>query len=99
LGNIHEKNIVHRDLRLENIFIDNEGIIKIGGFGLAIKIINDEKPLKEKVGSPDYMSPEMINPSRSSKVGYGQETDIWSAGIVLYAMIYGRMPFSTKNEN
>ena len=50
IGYFHQKNIVHRDIRLENIYLDNEGFVKIGGFGLALQIQKDEKPLKEQVG-------------------------------------------------
>jgi serine/threonine protein kinase len=96
---LHEHHILHRDIKLQNIFIDNEGIIKIGGFGLAIKLEQGGKPQKERVGTPVYMAPEILQSVKSSRVGYGLEVDIWAAGVVLYSMIYGRIPFSTKSES
>lgn len=83
---------MHRDIKLENILIDNEGIIKIADFGVSAEFDpKDPKKLRGKAGTVAYMSPEMINSSSKNK--YSFSTDIWSAGVILYVMIHGHLPF------
>ena len=89
---IHKLNIVHRDLKPENLLIDHQNCIKIVDFGLS----NTYKPgqeLKTACGSPCYAAPEMI----AGKAYKGLKVDIWSAGVILFAMICGYLPFEDPN--
>ena len=95
---IHKKKICHRDLKPENILLTNNNeIIKIIDFGLANIYKNKKNELLEtSCGSPCYAAPEMI----LGKKYYGIDVDIWSSGIVLFAMVSGFLPFEDDdNEN
>ncbi|EAR96316.2 Serine/Threonine kinase domain protein (macronuclear) [Tetrahymena thermophila SB210] len=90
---LHDKDIVHRDLKLNNVLLSN-GKIKIADFGLATKV-NDENPeCNTMCGTANYLSPEILN----SK-GYGKKTDIWSFGCILYALCSGNLPFFSGNPS
>jgi len=80
--------VVHRDLKPENLLLDNKKNIKIVDFGLSNIYPNNEL-LKTACGSPCYAAPEMINGELYNGLG----ADIWSSGIVLYAMVCGYLPF------
>ena len=85
----HKLKIVHRDLKLENILIDYDQTIRIVDFGLSNTYKSGEK-LKTACGSPCYAAPEMID----GKEPYEPiMVDVWSAGIILYAMVCGFLPF------
>jgi len=92
---LHSKNIVHRDLKPENLLLDKNNILKIIDFGLSNYFNNEINLLKTPCGSPCYASPEMV----SGKKYNGFFIDIWSSGIILYAMICGFLPFEDKNNN
>ena len=86
LDYIHKKNIIHRDLRPENILINNNGYIKLSEFTFSKKLNNN---LTYSIcGSPEYYSPEMVN-----KSGYNKSIDFWQLGILLYEMLSGKTPF------
>ena len=87
------KNICHRDIKLENILIIKNDIIKIIDFGFAVKT-NKETYQKLFCGTPSYMSPEIVNKEKY----IAQYSDIWSLGILFFAMLYGRFPFRGKNQ-
>lgn len=73
--------------------------MKIGGFGNAVSHNYREKPLKSKVSILQYMAPEMLNANKSHKnKGYGSSVDIWAAGVVLYGLVYGTLPFQAGTE-
>lgn len=81
-------NIVHRDIKPANILLtDNNSKIKITDFGLS-RVISNNNMMDTIVGTPFYMSPEILNEKK-----YNQNTDIWSLGIILYELIYGMHPF------
>ncbi|XP_078679023.1 NUAK family SNF1-like kinase 1 [Branchiostoma floridae x Branchiostoma belcheri] len=84
----HKKGVVHRDLKLENLLLDQQNRVKIADFGLSNTYSHD-KLLKTFCGSPLYASPEIVN----GKPYHGPEVDCWSLGVVLYALVYGTMPF------
>jgi serine/threonine protein kinase len=79
--------IVHRDIKEENIFIDNDGIYKLGDFGIAMRLAKRSKILF-KMGTPNYMAPEVYH-----NEDYNAAVDLYSLGIVLYKMLnHGRLP-------
>jgi serine/threonine protein kinase len=88
---LHKNNIVHRDLKPENLLLTEEKIIKIIDFGLSNQFISGNL-LKTPCGSPCYAAPEMVLGKKYS----GVKIDIWSTGIILYAMTCGYLPFEDK---
>ena len=95
---MHKLNIAHRDIKPENILIDGfngtQINVKFTDFGFAT-YFNDQDKLKEQMGSPLYMAPEIVKGHL-----YDQQVDIWSTCIVIYTMLTGRPAFygSTKDE-
>ena len=98
IKHIHSKDIVHRDIKLENILIDLNNRIKICDFGIGVILNSEDDLLYDQCGTPMYMAPEIILSSK--KKGYkGFPVDIWSAGIALYIMLSGTLPFNIKKLN
>ena len=90
----HSKGILHRDIKLDNILLSADGEVKICDFGVS-KVIRRGEILTEQCGTPAYIAPEILKDR-----GYeGFGVDIWSAGVVLYAMLYGIVPFRANNMN
>lgn len=89
LKHVHSMGIIHRDLKLENIFVWSDDICKIGDFGLSIE--SDDS--QEIVGTIEYMSPEMIVGDR-----YDHRTDIWSLGVLIYDLMIGHTMFFGMEE-
>ncbi|KAG5313686.1 MARK3 kinase, partial [Acromyrmex insinuator] len=90
LKHMHSKGVVHRDLKMENIVLQDERKeqIKIVDFGLS-NIYTNGDPLRTHCGSPEYAAPELFIVGKR----YGPEVDLWSLGVVLYGMTIGRLPF------
>ncbi|EGR27132.1 protein kinase domain protein [Ichthyophthirius multifiliis] len=96
LKHIHDRKIIHRDLKTQNIFLMKDNFLKIGDFGIA-KVLNHTRDhCKTMVGTPYYLSPEIIE-SKS----YSFKTDIWSLGIILYELCAQKPPFDggIKKQN
>ena len=89
---IHSKNIIHRDIKSQNIFLMKNGKIKIGDFGIAKALTNTKNNATTIIGTPYYFSPEIINGEP-----YNYKTDIWSLGVVLYEMCCLKLPFESNN--
>uniref|UniRef100_A0A665W602 Serine/threonine-protein kinase PLK n=1 Tax=Echeneis naucrates TaxID=173247 RepID=A0A665W602_ECHNA len=89
---LHEQEILHRDLKLGNFFVSESMDLKVGDFGLAAKLEPAGNRRKTICGTPNYLSPEVLN-----KQGHGCESDIWALGCVMYTMLLGRPPFETTN--
>jgi carbon catabolite-derepressing protein kinase len=92
LGHIHSRSIVHRDIKLDNILLDGRGNMKIADFGVS-KVVVKGETMHEQCGTPAYIAPEILLDK-----GYdGFGVDLWSAGVVLFAMLYGSVPFKANN--
>lgn len=89
---IHSQGIIHRDVKLDNILLDANSIIKLCDFGVS-KLIKQGDTMTEQCGTPAYIAPEII-----SGEGYtGFSADLWSSGVVLYSLLSGSLPFKANN--
>lgn len=92
LKHIHDRNILHRDLKTQNIFLTKDNKIKLGDFGIS-KILNSENDLANTfIGTPYYLAPELCE-----NKGYNQKSDVWALGCVLYEMTTLKHAFNAKN--
>ena len=92
LAACHAKNVLHRDIKLENVLLTSQGEVKICDFGVS-KLMTPGETMSEQCGTPAYIAPEVFR-----NEGYsGFASDVWSAGVVLYAMIFGAVPFKASN--
>lgn len=89
---LHSNSIIHRDLKLGNLFLNDDLHVKIGDFGLAAKIEFDGERKKTLCGTPNYIAPEILN-----KKGHSFEVDIWSIGCIMYTLLIGRPPFESNS--
>ena len=89
---LHSHRIIHRDLKLGNLFLNDKMQLKVGDFGLATKLDYDGERKKTICGTPNYIAPEVINSS-----GHSYEVDIWAIGIILYTLLVGKPPFETRD--
>ena len=84
---LHKENIVHRDLKAENLMLDDQHNLKIIDFGLSNDMTGKEY-LDTQCGSMAYSAPELLG-----SYNYGKEVDIWSIGVCLYVLLTGSLPF------
>lgn len=89
---LHDNRIIHRDLKLGNLFLNDDMDIKIGDFGLATKLDYEGERKKTLCGTPNYIAPEMLN-----KKGHSYEVDIWALGCIMYTLLVGKPPFETQS--
>jgi len=88
---LHDQHVIHRDIKLGNLFINNDMQIRIGDFGLAVRALSDGRKETSVCGTPNYIAPEVL-----SKVGHSYEVDTWAIGCVMYTLLVGRPPFETS---
>lgn len=95
LAYLHNLNIVHRDVKPENLLVEFDGdrirLLKLGDFGLACEVT---KPLFTVCGTPTYVAPEILAES-----GYGLKIDVWAAGVILYILLCGYPPFVSQDND
>jgi serine/threonine protein kinase len=94
LAHAHEEGVIHRDLKPENVMVREDGVLKLMDFGIA-KLLETEERMTVTgalVGSPAHMAPEIIEGLEA-----GPEADVFSLGIMLYAFVTGRLPFTAPN--
>lgn len=87
-----KKHIVHGDLKLSNIFLNDNMEVKIGDFGLATAISYEGDEIRKLCGTPNYMAPEIVQ-----RKGHSYAGDIWAIGCILYGLLVGRLPFESIN--
>nr|CAD7458444.1 unnamed protein product [Timema tahoe] len=89
---LHQRKIIHRDLKLGNLFLNDTLELKIGDFGLAARIEFDGERKRTLCGTPNYIAPEILN-----KKGHSYEVDVWSIGCIMYTLLIGKPPFETSS--
>ena len=77
---LHSNNIIHRDIKLGNLFLDHQMKLKLGDFGLSTRLDHPGQKKRTICGTPNYIAPEILN---SKMEGYSFEVDVWSLGVVL----------------
>lgn len=85
--------MIHRDLKLGNLFLNEKMEVKIGDFGLATKLEFDGERKRTICGTPNYIAPEVLE----GKLGHSYEVDVWSLGVIIYTFIIGKPPFETSD--
>ena len=91
---LHQLKIIHRDLKLANLFLSDTLQLKLGDFGLATKIEFEGERKRSLCGTPNYIAPEILDGKR----GHSFEVDIWSLGVIIYILLIGKPPFETNNK-
>jgi len=93
---MHSNNVIHRDLKLGNLFLSRNLEVKIGDLGLATKLNTAEERRTTICGTPNYIAPEIIDGKKGGN-GHSFEVDIWSIGVILYTLLFGRPPYEAKD--
>lgn len=88
MKHIHDRKIIHRDLKGQNVFLTKQGLVKIGDFGIAKVLAATMQKARTQVGTPYYLSPEIVQSQP-----YSFSTDVWSMGVMLYELCMQKPPF------
>jgi polo-like kinase 1 len=92
---VHDNHVIHRDLKLGNLFLTERMHLKIGDFGLAAVVNYDGDKKNTVCGTPNYLAPEVIM-KQNDRVEYSYEVDYWAIGVILYVLLCGRPPFESQ---
>jgi serine/threonine protein kinase len=90
---MHRRRVIHRDLKLGNVFVNNMQV-KLGDFGLAAKLSHDGERKRTVCGTPNYIAPEIL---AGGEAGHSYEVDAWSLGVLVYTLVVGTPPFETHD--
>jgi len=88
LKHMHDRKILHRDLKSANVFLTKTGLVKLGDFGISRVLSNTLELASTAVGTPYYLSPEICENKK-----YNHKSDVWSIGVILYELVALRVPF------
>ena len=89
---LHSHRVIHRDLKLGNLFLNDKMELKVGDFGLATKLDFEGERKKTVCGTPNYIAPEVLYGA-----GHSYEVDIWAVGVIIYTLLIGKPPFETRD--
>ncbi|KPI45128.1 Serine/threonine-protein kinase plo1 [Cyphellophora attinorum] len=93
---MHKRSVIHRDLKMGNVFLDEHMNIRIGDFGLAAVMVDAQDRRTTLCGTPNYIAPEIL--SKSGARGHDNKVDTWAIGVIAYAMLVGTPPFQSKTQ-
>jgi polo-like kinase 1 len=89
----HKQKVIHRDLKLGNLFLSAKMEVKVGDFGLATRVEFEGERKRTICGTPNYIAPEILE----GRSGHSYEVDVWSLGVVCYTLLVGKPPFETSD--